>query len=96
MSARANIFDTTLVPTEAGELVRFVGYGGPVRAYMAEPGWAGKVVRFTRAGNPVIEICGPAVLAELGVPSVEVTDTFGCARVIDEAGKLVRPEAVTR
>jgi hypothetical protein len=81
--------DDTVRPSKIGQLVTFVGYGGNVRQWHCEVGTA-VVVGFTTQGNPVIEISGSMVLANLGSDTWRVTDTLGCARVIDSDGFLLR------
>lgn len=67
------------LPTEVGQVVRAVGYGGNVTLWMSEG--LGTVVRFTRAGNPVIEVKAP------GYNTTMVTDTLGCFRLWDTANQ---------
>jgi len=86
---QAGKFDTTLIPTEVGERVRIVGFGGKVNS--SDVDRTGVVFRFTKAGNPVIRFDG----FDTNNPSRNGTiDRYDCARVIDTDGKLVRPDAL--
>lgn len=89
----------TVLPTQVFQPVRAVGYGGNVRQYHVD--LTGRVVRFTKAGNPVIRLdaarpvdpayTGPYRYVVGGnlTPTNTVTDTYGCFRVIDGDGRLV-------
>ena len=87
----------TITPTRIGQRCRLVGHGGAVRAWHVEaashPDGYVDVVRFTAAGNPVLRLGGPGVLAHAGRPEIEVVDTFGCARVLTDDGRLEHSEA---
>jgi hypothetical protein len=83
------IFSTTIAPTEPGQRVRFLAWGGQVREYMT--GMTGSVVRFTRAGNPVVRFDQPSAH---NPTIVEVTDTYGCAQRVDDNGDLIRRQEV--
>jgi hypothetical protein len=76
----------TVPPTEVGQRVRLIGYGGNVRLWMA--GKNGTVSRFTRAGNPVIVFDEPSSDGPL---VTEVTDTYGCAARINDDDTIMRP-----
>lgn len=86
-------FEHSVKPTEPGQSVRLIGYGGNVAAWHADLALTGTVVRFTRAGNPVVRFAGGQVASHTGKDAIEVTDTLGCARVVDPAtGRLLRPD----
>ena len=76
--------------TQVGQRVRFTGYGGNVRTYHS--GMTGTVVRFTRAGNPVVRLDH----APAANPKLEITDTERVGVVLDADGKLLREEMVQR
>jgi len=80
--------DDTVSPTEVGQRVRLTSWakGTDVKSYMV--GMTGVVVRFTRAGNPVIRFDEPNYN---NPAAAEVTDTYGCARRVDDNDRLVRP-----
>lgn len=80
----------TVAPTEVGQKVRLIGWGGNIRCWHLECG-PGEVVRFTNRGNPVVRLTGGTVLAMVGKQSIEVTDTLGSAGVLDNHGRLLRP-----
>jgi hypothetical protein len=73
-------------PTTVGQRVRFIGHGGRVAAWMV--GGEGTVIRLTAVGNPVIQFedqnYSPGVFY--------ITDTYGCAALIDGDGTLIRTE----
>ncbi|HOT79127.1 MAG TPA: hypothetical protein PKY13_04030 [Microthrixaceae bacterium] len=76
-------FDSTIVPTKAGQRVAFLGHGGDVRQWMCD--MTATVVRFNRNGHPVLALDPTASLrAQTGRDSFEVTDRWGCARLLDE------------
>lgn len=72
------------VPTERGQVVRFVGYGGGV------PRWAcgstGVVVRFNRNGYPVIEVATRGNRTE---EFAYFTDRDGATAQVDVLGHLI-------
>ena len=70
------------IPTEAGQRVRTTGHGGGVSLWME----TGTVIRFTRAGNPVI-----AVDPHDGNPATTVTDRYQNFRRITDEGKWLYP-----
>jgi hypothetical protein len=88
-------------PLEAfrpGQRVRATSYGGNIRLWMT--GAEGTVTRITRSGNPIILLDhevrtnhrGETVYSTRGhlLKSLpEVSDTYGCFKVIDAEGKLV-------
>ena len=80
----AEAYGLPLPPSAAGQRVRAASAGGRVRLWMEH----GVVVRFTRAGNPVIRVHAPH-LAE----DVEVSDTEICFRQVDDVGRWVRGDA---
>jgi hypothetical protein len=71
-----------LLPTEVGQRVRTTGHGGGVSLWME----TGTVVRFTRAGNPVVAVdaCG-------GYPATTVTDRASNFRRITDEGRWLYP-----
>lgn len=80
-------FEITMVPTEVGERVQVVSYGGEIPAYLV--GWEAEVVGFTpRAGHPVLRFDKNASYTSVG----DRVDRYGWGKVIDAKGKLVRPE----
>jgi hypothetical protein len=72
-----------LLPTEVGQRVRATGYGGTVRMWME----LGTVARFTRAGNPVIDVD-----ACHGEPAMTITDRYNTFRRITDEGRWLYPE----
>ena len=82
-------FSTTIAPTEPGQRVRFLAYGGNVREWMT--GMEGTVARFTRRGNPVIRFDTPS---SFNPKITEVTDTYGCAQRITDDGHLLRRNGI--
>jgi hypothetical protein len=78
-TSRIRNFGGLIRPTAPGQVVRILGYGG--RVALHHVGQVGTVVRFTPAGNPVIDINGQ-----------QVHDTYGCARRILPSGKWMREE----
>lgn len=75
------------LPTKVGQRVLFVGYGGAVTMSMV--GHVGLVLRFTRHGNPVISVSLPNDVRRV----VEVTDRYGCAKLVDNDNKIVWEDA---
>lgn len=82
----AATYNLPALPWEVGQRVRTVSRGGQVAGWME----TGVVVRFTRAGNPVVRVDAPG-----RVGPVEVTDRWACFRVVDAAGRWVRPSDAT-
>ena len=84
------------IPTTVGQRVRATGYGGKVRQFMV--GYEGVVVRFTPSGNPVVKldkarpVDAGAYFEGYLLKSAEVSDRFGCFKVINEEGKYVYEE----
>lgn len=82
----ATPFDRTIVPTEPGQRVAFLGHGGDVRQWMSD--LTATVVRFNRNGHPVLALdSSPTLRAQTGFDALEVTDRWGCARLLDEHGQ---------
>lgn len=81
--ATAEVYDLPLPPDAPGQRVRAVSAGGQVAAWME----TGVVVRFTRAGNPVVRVDAPGRVGGF----VEVTDREVCFRRVDDGGRWVRP-----
>jgi len=76
-------YDTPLPPTEAGQRVRTVGFGGEVTLCME---W-GEVVRFNRTGYPVVRTSHQG-------ETREVTDRWACFKQWDDEGqRWVRPSS---
>ena len=75
--------DSTMLPTEVGERVRFIAYGGAVRQYHVDH--VGTVVSFNRNGHPVVMLDVPP-MANSAADCV--VDRYDCARVIDTAHNL--------
>jgi hypothetical protein len=71
-------------PTAAGQRIRIVGHGGAITQWMSAA--TGTVTRFTNRGNPVIAL---DPLPGWNTPAT-VTDRYGCARLIDDDGNLVK------
>jgi hypothetical protein len=68
-------------PTAPGQKVRTVGAGGRIAQWME----TGTVLRFTRAGNAVIDV-DPFH----GQPRTTVTDYYSCFRRVGDDGKWIR------
>lgn len=77
--------DSTMLPTEVGERVRVIAYGGDVRQYHVDH--LGTVVAFNRNGHPVLTLDRPPTQ---NPAKTTITDRYDCARVIDDAGSLIR------
>lgn len=84
MAKLVNEFEKTMVPTEVGERVRVMAWGGNVTLGMV--GKFGTVSRFNRNGFPVIELDG----CMIGERST-ATDRYDSARCVDQFGNWVRP-----
>ena len=63
----------------------FIAYGGDVRQYHVDH--LGTVVAFNRNGHPVLTLDRPPTQ---NPAKTTITDRYDCARVIDDAGSLIR------
>lgn len=76
-------YNLPLLPDGVGQQVRTVGAGGKVALWME----TGEIIRFTRAGNPVVRVNAPSRAGGF----VEVTDLWCCFRRVDADGRWMRP-----
>lgn len=74
-----------MLPTEVGQRVRTTGHGGGVSLWME----TGTVIRFTRAGNPVIAVDPTSA----NVKGATVTDRCKNFRRITDEGRWLYPES---
>lgn len=92
-------------PTEVGDRVRALGYGGVVRLWMV--GLEGTVQSFSRKGNPLVLLDHQLRRGDT-VPDMYllsghvlyrkplVSDTYGCFAKLDDDGAIMREEVEVR
>ena len=86
---------STMPPTQVGDQVRFICYGGPVRQWMVDQ--TGTVTGFNSSNHPIIMLHTTSTsVAHTGSDQVVVVDREGCGRLINSEGVLLRQRKENR